>query len=87
MDPPGCPEPAKVVIFSISPLASLESSESLLRELLHQVFQLQIFFYSFLPPNNIENSINPLNPFFMKDGRGGIIIIIEIEFIASVFYA
>jgi hypothetical protein len=32
MDPPGCPDPARVVIFNMSPLANLASSDSLFRE-------------------------------------------------------
>jgi hypothetical protein len=28
MDPPGCPDAARVVIFNISPLANLASSDS-----------------------------------------------------------
>jgi hypothetical protein len=33
MEPPGCPDPARVVIFNISPLANLAKSDSLLRDL------------------------------------------------------
>jgi hypothetical protein len=32
MEPPGCPDPAKVVIFKISPLASLANSANLFNE-------------------------------------------------------
>jgi hypothetical protein len=32
MEPPGCPDLAKVVIFNISPLASLANSANLFKE-------------------------------------------------------